>query len=1001
MKIIPKIIMILFLITIRIGYSNSNENKIDEYWKSRFSKETFIVKLKERKLSVKHWSLDGTYKREGAKFYWVIFADDGSGLNIGDLIKDENTKSTGVLPIDGVLMYRVKIESYAKSLEQFKRHSLFINVVPVEDEDKTSWMLNEWHNGRGDLKDKDEIRVAIRPVEDFSGVNLAEYIQHLADSITVDQGPCIGDVTGIVDRRKLTKLLSIPEVMEVDIYSPPEVVGDVARPLARVSNLQNSFIDTINQPSPLWNANTPYVGDSVWIGIWDEGIDSLHGDFKEGNEVRKAQITGNPYAWRSLVSYHGTHVAGIALGNGWRSQYSNPLGGSNGWISQWRGIAPKARTWAFGMYVDGNYADVNNHSHVIGYTGTYTDGSKNIDNATADHNPINLKNNIMVYAAANNGGFYAQHGSQRGYYSLLADSKNAIKVGSVEKHTGLRSDISSMGPTRDGRLGPDVMAPGSGGDVLYKMEFDSIVVKGTNGTKKAWYFGNSNEIWLSGDCARNRSVTNGVFSVYVNSGTTIYSPISPSIIGSSSDTLIFRWKVSKLNSVPSSRIPAFYVQYDGGSLVFETDAPSIWQVKKVHIGSQTVYKGSSWNGASITSLGFCIGVNDLPASGIVSCWSNNSYSAQQGTSMAAPFVSGVVALMLQKYRDSYNKNIHNEPFWNSTARALLIHTATDMVNADPILSQDNNPDFVGGDATNDTSLTTPYTIGPDYATGYGLVNAEKAVTYVDTFRFKESQIRTGETKCYFVDIGSNRNNFRATIAWDDTGALNLTSPMDKKLINDIDLKVVNLQTGENFYPWTIDHSPIKSSTIPSDGIDRSITRELILANPAFKGRDTLNNVEVVDIANPTPGKYMIVVQGTKIIARQNPRVSGTAQDFSLVCDTFISQDIGQFGISFSYKGNPKMKQSMTGNMLLSASSCFQSGNHKNLLIRYNGTTYASLDSLGVIHASSVVEEQGSWLDVPGNLISGLIFKSVEGNTKLHIGNNSVIKIRGFRNCNSL
>lgn len=66
------------------------------------------------------------------------------------------------------------------------------------------------------------------------------------------------------------------------------------------------------------------------------------------------------------------------------------------------------------------------------------------------------------------------------------------------------------------------------------------------------------------------------------------------------------------------------------------------------------------------------------------------------------------------------------------------------------------------------------------------------------------------------------------------------------LVNNIDLKVENLQTGVIYYPWVLN---------PDLTTKSAATRAL----PATRGIDNRNNVEKVSIAAPPPGRYRVTV----------------------------------------------------------------------------------------------------------------------------------------------
>lgn len=221
-------------------------------------------------------------------------------------------------------------------------------------------------------------------------------------------------------------------------------------------------------------------GADVQIAIMDSGVDSQHDDFA-GRLVRAQDDGGD----------HGSHVAGIAAGSGARSNQNNAGGMANGGTAfQWRGMAPLAGIAAYGSAGGnaGTYADaintfgvdVSNHSYVLQIQGQYDAGVASVDRIVRGDSP-GIPARPVAWAAANNasvgprdcngdgvpeGNFPQYPGGcpaafQAGYFSVLSPCKNCIDVGAVDKTLVHRSS-SSMGPTMDGRLKPDVVAIGGG-----------------------------------------------------------------------------------------------------------------------------------------------------------------------------------------------------------------------------------------------------------------------------------------------------------------------------------------------------------------------------------------------------------------------------------------------------------------------------------------------------------------------------------------------------------
>jgi len=471
-------------------------------------------------------------------------------------------------------------------------------------------------------------------------------------------------------------------------------------------------------------------GNGVQVGIMDSGVDNEHDDFAL-RIIRPNDDVGN----------HGTHVAGVAVGSGERSDKTNNDGvpnnddgsGNPGEPFQWRGVAPRAGIATYPgprghapTYADAinNYGvDVSNHSYGLVEQNEYNVDVASVDAIIRGDSP-GVPARPVIWAAANNAsvssrdcdgdgnddGLFPQYpfpdppgpcptAYQAGYFSNLGPCKNCINVAAVSDAL-VHSGFSSMGPTMDGRLKPEIAAIGE-----------------------------------------------NAFSPAAN-----------------------------------------------------TDA-----------------KGN-------------------PVTG-------NGYSHAGGTSLSAPAITGIVALMLEQYAQTFGVDLDGSPPLPSTMKAVLIQSATDLVGTDPTVNFD-------------TGAPVSYGAGLDWATGYGLADARGAVEIIANAGFLEDHLSLFDvTDDFNVVVAPGQTELRVTLAWDDRAGNPSASTVTPQLVNDLDLVVIDPMAGIHrplvlpaVLPRDCDGNPangIQTGTCP--GQDPGAQN---FFGPAAEGIDRRNNVEQVVVEDP-------------------------------------------------------------------------------------------------------------------------------------------------------
>ncbi len=896
---------------------NKDKFRVIEHWDK---KKRTKISLKDNQIAKPKFELETSY-------YWLAIEKNIDDELRNGLLKN-NVEILGYAgKFDGIKIYKVFAEgNISDAFEMLKTVPEFVNIVKLWGDSKIEMDLpsgkkHQYKRGEPLLL---RASVSFREWQTLNSIIelLPTTIELLKEELSYSQYYKRISVYGSMN--DLTTLAKLDEVKKVGLDMEKQIETYYARKFSGVNFIQNEIeVEAANNYSPPittdWLDGIPYTGEGIWVAN-GEPIDENYLDFYENNSSGVATLRKIPNEtfWFSTNKEkldHGTHTAGIIAGNGYNSATSIIKGGP----LQWRGIAPKVL-----ISSSRNQADVHSYSYGLDYR-YYNNSSYIYDEISSIHDGNNTtENNIHVAALGNYG---AKHksgpGKWNGYFSVLNNDKNRIKVGMSYKDIPFKNPIGSLGPTVDGRIGPDVCAPGAGTiSEKWKIELDEISIKNNGSIKHSWNFNAGESMWDEGSGFRtsNFESFDGDFTFLIQGGGYLYSNIleqADIFTTEETDVLTLKLNVMELSNMNLKQMVfKMYWVLEGSDEVkqnsdgeystieFYFDVQEGMQEINIPFNSANVVStNGGWvNGDDIKQIRLDFRSNQFD--GIIAPHADtDDYIAQTGTSMAAPFVSGVTVLMLEKYRDNFmpiGDNIHENPFWNSTARAILIHTATDMVSSTgeniQYGSYHYNWDFIN----NGYNEVEYYGPGPDFATGYGLVNPLKAIDYVDPKHYLEDEIAQGQEKVYPFLVEQGAENLRVSLVWDDppnelTSIYQLNT---NKLVNNLDLYLRDLSTGEIHRPWVLDYlhlidysAVLETNGELYSGVD-PISPNDIINNPARKGIDDRGNVEVVDVVAPNPGSWEIVVKGTDIAEDQSDDKPGITQDFSLVFDK-VAERVGE------------------------------------------------------------------------------------------------------------
>jgi len=237
---------------------------------------------------------------------------------------------------------------------------------------------------------------------------------------------------------------------------------------------------------------------------------------------------------------------------------------------------------------------------------------------------------------------------------------------------------------------------------------------------------------------------------------------------------------------------------------------------------------------------------DLAANGVqvFSSTSNGSYLNDSGTSMAAPTITGSLALL----REHWSNLFGTAPLRAASLKALAIHTA----------------DEAGGFA------------GPDYRFGWGLMNTQTAAELLteheqsgDALRHLKQTVLSDGDYVEFTVRAIGSQPLRVTAAWTDPAgtvpakAVDVDTDATRALVNDLDLRLIDSTT--THYPWKLNPAnPTAAATRSGDNKRDNVEQVLVDAPTAeqeFTVRVTHKGTLKDDTGATAPQELSLVLSG--------------------------------------------------------------------------------------------------------------------------------------------
>ncbi|MDB6067815.1 MAG: Peptidase and in kexin sedolisin [Pedosphaera sp.] len=702
-------------------------------------------------------------------------------------------------------------------------------------------------------------------------------LEKLGAPVLSEQRSPFGPVVTVQpDAKTLVALAQLPGVQLLSAWSARTAANDLSRPRLAVA------LDSITNQNYLGLSGT-----NVLININDSGVDATHPDLT-------GRLTGDFTNSLTDANGHGTHVAGTIMGNG---SMSSSVTGAPGSVTNanFRGMAYNATAFvmAIGMStrpgadLGGPFSDVylqeqaarttnvfisNNSWNYL--SSSYDINAASYDAAVRDALPEvpGSQSLLYVFAAGNNGGGNADGTAGNGdTIRSPSTGKNVITVGAIEALRNLTNIVTVDGLTNQPFVGDtdssnQVAGFSSRGNV-------GIGIEGDSGRFKPDVVANGT--WVISDRSGNWD-TQG----YYNPTNYTFNTISRQTVDTNS---LKGFSISIPDNALELDIFVTSNDFSRGALppmplyVSQTDNPTFTTYESLTTNSVSLLTGTTLNpgGTVFYSVGntttqalnfdistILVTTNDDGDRLTIISNMNESigryYRYESGTSMSAAGVSGMLALMQEFYQQRLH--VTNSP---ALMKALLINGARSL--GAPYDFQVASTANAQGWGLPSLPNSTPGILTNSAGAG----GASLPLQFFD--QSLTNALATGQSKTRKLTLnpGATAQALRFTLVWTDPPG---NPSAGVKLVNDLDLIVTNLDTGDVFYG-----NDIPTQSIYSESSDTN-------APPIT---DHVNNVENIFLGPPPIGtNYTVTVFARRVnVNALTANTNGAVQDYALVVST--------------------------------------------------------------------------------------------------------------------